>query len=58
MATLCTTACSTSTAPNPMSRFVFGGGRCHNFKNDKGASEDTEESPEGCVGEGKENKGN
>ena len=26
----------------------FGGGRCHNLKNGKEATEDTEESPAGC----------
>ena len=30
-----------------------GGGRCHNLKNGKEASEDTEESPAGCAVEGK-----
>ena len=34
------------------------GGRCHNLKNDKEASEVTEESPAGCTGEGKQSKGN
>ena len=30
-----------------------GGGRCHNLKNGKEATEDTEESPAGCAEEGK-----
>ena len=34
------------------------GGRCHNLKNGKEASEDTEESPAGCAGEDKQSKGN
>ena len=34
------------------------GGRCHNLKNGKEASEDTEESPAGCAREGKQNKRN
>ena len=35
----------------------IGGGRCHNLKNSKEASEDTEESLAGCT-EGKQKKGN
>ena len=31
-------------------------GQCHNLKNGKEASEDTEERPAGCAGEGKQNK--
>ena len=34
------------------------GGRCHNLKNGKEVSEDTEESATGCAGEGKQNEGN
>ena len=37
---------------------LYDGGRCHNLKNGKEASEDTEESSAGCPGEGKQNKGN
>ena len=32
--------------------------RCHNLRNGKEASEDTEESPARCAGEGKQSKGN
>ena len=39
-------------------RYFGGGGRCHNLKNGKEASEDTEKSPAGCAGEGKQYKGN
>ena len=35
---------------------IRGGGRCHNLKIGKEASEDTEESPAGCAGEGRYNK--
>ena len=35
-----------------------GGGRCHNFKNSKEASEVTEKNPAGCATEGKQSKGN
>ena len=35
---------------------VTGGGRCHNLRNGKEASEGTEESPAGCAGEGKQKK--
>ena len=31
-------------------------GRCHNLKNGKETSEDTEEGPAGCAGEGKQSK--
>ena len=31
---------------------IFLLGRCHNLKNGKESSEDTEESPAGCAGEG------
>ena len=34
------------------------GGWCHNLKNGKEATKDTEKSPAGCAGEGKQNKGN
>ena len=40
------------------SRNVGGDGRCHKLKNGKEASEDTEKSPVGCAGEGKQNKRN
>ena len=30
------------------------GGRCHNLKNCKEASEDIEENPTGCAGEGEQ----
>ena len=33
-------------------------GRCHNLKNGKKASEDTEENPARSAGKGKQNKGN
>ena len=32
------------------------GGRCHTLKNGKEVSEDAEESPAECAGEGKQNK--
>ena len=35
-----------------------GDGRCHNLKNGKEGSEDTEKSPAGCAGESKKNKRN
>ena len=39
-------------------KLLGGGGRCHNLKNSEEASKDTEESPAGCAGEGKQSKGN
>ena len=44
--------------PNKISGYATGGGRCHNLKNGKEASEDTQESPAGCPGEGKQNNEN
>ena len=46
--------------PDRCTRFssLVGGGRCHNLKNGKEASKDTEESPAGCAREGKQSKGN
>ena len=37
---------------------IYIGGPCHHLKNGKEASEDIEESPAGCAGEGKQSKGN
>ena len=44
------------TGKNPGREFPLYGGRCHNLKNGKEASADTEESPAGCAGEGKQSK--
>ena len=51
-------ACTFLSPPQPSGFQLFVGGRYHNLKNGKEASEDTEESPAGCAGEGKQNKKN